>query len=269
VPSIDRPAAGDASGSKLVLGIDEAGRGPALGAMVLAAVALTPAASRRLSRAGVADSKSFGAGPDAHEARVELARLIEGVASFIGIEICDVETIDAYVARGALNVLERERAERMIQRAPACRRIIADGRRLFAALSVTFPHLEAVDRAEEFHVAVAAASICAKVRRDELFACIAARYEHEFGPVRGQGYVNAATRTFTRAYVRKHGFLPPEARLSWPWPRHGSVKGHRVVALEAEPAAPPASASLAGGAEEGRAGAVDAAANRRAAASAR
>ena len=218
--------------SNLVLGIDEAGRGPALGAMVLAAVALAPQASRRLSRAGVADSKSFGAGPDAHAARVEMVRVIRESATFIAIEVCDVETIDAYVARGALNVLERERAERMIRLAPACKRIIADGRNLFAELCATFANMEAIDRGEEHHVAVAAASICAKVRRDELFACIAARYAHEFGPVGGHGYTNAATRLFTRAYVRKYGRLPPEARQSWPWPRHGGAKGHRVVISE-------------------------------------
>jgi ribonuclease HII len=266
VDAIDGSAPGDRREVKLVLGIDEAGRGPALGAMVLAAVALTPAASRRLSRAGVADSKSFGAGPDAHRARVELARRIEDVATFIALEICDVEAIDAYVARGALNQLERECAERLIRRAPTCKRIIADGRRLFSGLCATFPHLEAIDRAEEKHVAVAAASICAKVRRDELFACIAARYAHEFGPVGGQGYTNAATRAFTRAYVRKHGLLPPEARLSWPWPRHGSAKSQRV-GLETDPApatsAVAGSPSLAGGAKKGRPRAVDAASNRR------
>jgi ribonuclease HII len=210
----------------LVMGIDEAGRGPALGAMVLAAVALEPSASRRLSRAGVADSKSFGSGPAAHQSRLELFRLIERHASFVGIEICDVETVDAYVARGALNVLERERAERLIGQAPPCKRIVADGRGLFAELSTRHPHLEAVDRAESRHVAVAAASICAKVRRDELFACIVARYEHEFGPVGGHGYVNAATRTFAAAYLRKFGRLPPEARRSWPW--NGRPKQHRV-----------------------------------------
>jgi len=218
--------------SNLVLGIDEAGRGPALGAMVLAAVALAPQASRRLSRAGVADSKSFGAGPDAHEARLEMAHRIHEVAAFIAIEVCDVETIDSYVARGALNVLERERAERMIRLAPPCKRIIADGRKLFAELSATFTNFRAIDRGEEHHVAVAVASICAKVRRDELFACIAYRYVHEFGQVGGHGYTNAATRLFTRAYVKKYGRLPPEARQSWPWPRHGGVGGHRVVVLK-------------------------------------
>jgi ribonuclease HII len=203
--------------TQLVLGIDEAGRGPALGAMVLAAVALEPLAARRLKRAGVADSKSFGAGPEAHEKRLALYEIVRAHAAWIAIDVCDVEVVDAYVARGALNELERERAAVFIRSAPPCRRIIADGRRLFGPLAVEFPHLEARDRAESHHVAVAAASICAKVRRDELFACIAARYAADFGPVEGGGYVNAATRAFARAYIRRHGTLPPEARHSWPW----------------------------------------------------
>jgi ribonuclease HII len=203
--------------TKLVLGIDEAGRGPALGAMVMAAVALEPAAARRLSRAGVADSKSFGAGPDAHEKRLALYQIVRAHAAWVSIDVCDVDVIDAYVSRGGLNELERERAVAFIRAAPPCKRVIADGRRMFAALRDEFPHVEALDRAESCHVAVAAASICAKVRRDELFACIAARYAAEFGPVMGGGYANAATRAFARAYVRRHGTLPPEARHSWPW----------------------------------------------------
>jgi ribonuclease HII len=203
--------------SQLVLGIDEAGRGPALGAMVLAAVALEPAAARRLSSAGVADSKAFGAGPDAHAKRLALYGVVRAHATWVAIDVCDVETVDAYVARGALNELERERAAGFIRAAPPCRRIIADGKRMFASLRDAFPHLEALDRAESRHVAVAAASICAKVRRDELFACIAARYAAEFGPLTGGGYVNDGTRAFARAYVRRFGALPPEARHSWPW----------------------------------------------------
>jgi ribonuclease HII len=203
--------------TRLVLGIDEAGRGPALGAMVMAAVALDPSASGRLRRAGVADSKSFGAGPDAHEKRLALYEIIRAHAAWIAIDVCDVEVVDAYVARGALNELERERAAVFIRSAPACRRIIADGRRLFHPMCAEFPNLEARDRAESYHVAVAAASICAKVRRDELFALIAARYAEEFGLVAGGGYVNDATRAFARAYIRRHGALPPEARHSWPW----------------------------------------------------
>ncbi|HEX7598918.1 MAG TPA: hypothetical protein VF518_11930, partial [Polyangia bacterium] len=44
----------------LVLGVDEAGRGPALGPMVLAAVALDGKGATLLARHGVRDSKAFG-----------------------------------------------------------------------------------------------------------------------------------------------------------------------------------------------------------------
>ena len=222
--------------SRLVLGIDEAGRGPALGAMVMAAVAVEPAAARRLSRAGVTDSKAFGSGPDAHEIRGGLYALVRAHAAWIAIDVCDVEVVDAYVARGALNELERERAAAFIRGAPPCRRIIADGRRLFGPLRDDFPLVEAFDRAETRHVAVAAASICAKVRRDELFACIAARYAADFGPVLGGGYANAATRAFARAYVRRHGRLPPEARHTWPW--QGVRTGKRPQPRAEGPAPP-------------------------------
>ncbi len=201
----------------LVLGIDEAGRGPGIGPMVLAAVALDADAEMSLAQAGVRDSKVFGSTSAGRQARFHLAALIREHATWSAVEICEVSEVDTYVARSQLNLLERERAEILIGRAPACARIVADGRTLFAPLVTRYPHLEAVDRAESAHMAVAAASICAKVLRDELFETIARRYQPEFGALRGGGYVNPATLAFVAEYVRRHGQLPPEARKSWPW----------------------------------------------------
>jgi ribonuclease HII len=185
--------------------------------MVLAAVALDADAERLLAEAGVRDSKVFGSTSAGRQARARLAALICEHATWSAVEICEVSDVDAYVVRSELNVLERERAEMLIGRAPACVRIIADGRTLFAPMIARYPHLEAVDRAESAHMAVAAASICAKAMRDELFEAIASRYEPEFGALRGGGYVNPATVAFVAKYVQRHGQLPPEARKSWPW----------------------------------------------------
>src|SRR5690349_12722429 len=104
--------------SRVTLGIDEAGRGPAIGPMVMAAVALDSKAARGLTRAGLADSKTYGAGPDARELRAELAARVRKVARFVTVEVVDVPQIDERVMRGELNVLEREVAARMIERAP-------------------------------------------------------------------------------------------------------------------------------------------------------
>ena len=204
--------------SNLVLGIDEAGRGPALGPMVLAAVVLDEKAAGLLASQGVRDSKAFGSSAKARKTRALLKNSVEELASWVGVEICGVETIDEYVSRHALNLLERERAVRLIERAPICGRIVADGRGLFSPLAARYPHLEARDRGESVHTAVAAASICAKAHRDALFDEIARRHQVDFGPLGGGGYVNPLTHAFVAAYVRRHGHLPPEARTSWPWP---------------------------------------------------
>jgi ribonuclease HIII len=55
--------------SRLTLGIDEAGRGPSIGPMVMAAVALDTRAAAALTRAGLTDSKSYGAGSRSRSAR--------------------------------------------------------------------------------------------------------------------------------------------------------------------------------------------------------
>jgi ribonuclease HII len=215
-----RPAR--ATSTRTTLGIDEAGRGPAVGPMVIAAVALDTQAATALTRAGLSDSKSFGAGDDAHAVRCELAKEIRARARFVmTIEVEHTE-IDARVLRNELNVLERELAVRLIERAneelAQIDRIIADGKRMFQLLGQRFERFESHDRAEEKHASVAAASVVAKVIRDERFAQIRSRYEQELGPITGGGYANAATRRWLRAYCERYGRLPEECRLSWPHP---------------------------------------------------
>jgi ribonuclease HII len=188
--------------------------------MVMAAVALETRAAAALSRAGLTDSKSFGAGDDAHAIRCELDQEIRARARFVmTIEVEHTE-IDERVARNELNVLERELATRLIERATGeldrLDRIIADGKRMFFALGQRFERFESHDRAEGKHAAVAAASVVAKVLRDRRFDQIRRRYELELGPITGGGYANAATRRWLRAYCERYGRLPDETRLSWP-----------------------------------------------------
>ena len=204
---------------ELILGIDEAGRGPVLGPMVMACVALRPRKAASLTRAGVTDSKAF-AGPSAHEERQRLIPKILDCADHVAVMVIDVAEIDRRCRDNGLNRLEQERAAYLIERAPTARRIVCDGERLFRPLQARWPHLEALDRGELKHAAVAAASIVAKVRRDELWGKICRRYAPEFGDEvigAGGGYCNAPTRTFLRAYIERYQRLPPEARRSWPW----------------------------------------------------
>lgn len=210
---------------KLTLGIDEAGRGPVLGPMVMAAVVLDTSAARVLSRAGLRDSKSYGAGPKARRLRTELAARVRELATCVVVRVVDVAEIDRRVRRSELNVLEREVAEDMIGAAPAVDRIVADGKTLFGPLRARYPLLEAWNEGESRHAAVAAASVIAKARRDHIFQRIRSRYGPLFGPVDGGGYSNAATRRFLRAYAERYRRLPPEARRSWPHPYLADILG--------------------------------------------
>ena len=211
--------------NRLTLGIDEAGRGPAIGPMVIAAVAIDSRTAAALTRKGLRDSKAYGAGDDAHAIRSELARDIRARAVFVATIEVEHDEIDSRVCRNELNVLERELATKLIEHAPACDKIIADGKRMFAALGQRFPQFLSVDRAEEHHAAVAAASVIAKTIRDERFNQIRARYEPEVGPIAGGGYANAHTRKWLRTYVERHRRLPDEARRTWPYPHLADIIG--------------------------------------------
>jgi ribonuclease HII len=230
--------------TKLTLGIDEAGRGPVLGQMVLAVVVLDSKGARRLTRAGLADSKSYGSGKKARRTREALAIEVRTHALFVSLEVVSVCEIDRRVRRSELNLLEREVADRLIQLAPPVDRIVADGERLFKPLQSKYAHLEAHNNGESKHAAVAAASVIAKTRRDELFAILQARYAPHFGNFEGGGYVNKTTETFLRAYAQAHGGLPPEARRSWPHEYLRDILGDEWQAMPEPPAAPNSQLSL-------------------------
>ncbi|MBP9084751.1 MAG: hypothetical protein KBG15_01485 [Kofleriaceae bacterium] len=204
--------------ARLTMGIDEAGRGPAIGPLVMAAVVLDTRAAAALTRAGLTDSKAFGAGAKAHAMRHTIAALVRERAIWTTVRVVEAAVVDTRVLRNELNALEREVAVTMIVAAPPCQRIIADGARMFAPLVASYPQLEPRDRAESLHAAVAAASVLAKTARDDWYAAFCARFAPEFGEIAGGGYVNDATRRFLRAFATKYGALPDEVRLSWPHP---------------------------------------------------
>ena len=90
------PGVGVAARGNLTLGLDEAGRGPILGPMVVAAVALDAGAARALTRAGVCDSKAV-AGKDAVARRAALAALVRARAPFVALRVVEAGDIDARV----------------------------------------------------------------------------------------------------------------------------------------------------------------------------
>lgn len=194
----------------LVCGIDEAGRGPILGPMVVAGVLLDESIEPELARLGVADSKRF-AGAHAVGRRAALANAIRERSVYVTLRVVEPAAIDA----GNLGDIERQAAGSIIEELKPPGRILADGRSVFGRLARKYPSLAAEDRADARYLSVAAASIVAKDERDRLLAAILAKYEPEFGPIRGGGYPNELTKAFLAAYRARYGDLPPEARRKW------------------------------------------------------
>jgi ribonuclease HII len=201
----------------LVLGIDEAGRGPVMGPLVICGVWIKAPCRRRLVEMGIRDSKAFGSSEAARRHRRDLSGSIRQLATCVTLLTVEASEVDRRVQQGELNVLERQLARAIIDNGPAATRILADGRRLFGPLTEIYPHLEAENRADAHFPEVAAASILAKVERDTRFEAIVAPFQPELGPIRGGGYANSKTAAFLRDYVSRYGKLPEGVRNTWSW----------------------------------------------------
>jgi len=144
----------DAGGAQaLIAGVDEAGRGPLAGPVVVAAVILNPA--RRIN--GLADSKVL----TAERREVLDARIRERAIAFsvVAIEVGDIDRINIFHA----TMLGMSRA--LAALAPAPTFALIDGNQLPKELICPARAIVDGDAKEK---AISAASILAKVARDRM-----------------------------------------------------------------------------------------------------
>ncbi len=203
-----------ARGYLAVAGVDEVGRGAWAGPLVAAAVIL-PApsgpddAALRTRLAGVRDSKTLAAAQ-----RERLAPLIALVARGIGIGRVEPDELDR-IGLGAANRLAWTRAIAALSPAPDY--LLLDAFRLPTA---TLPQTPLV-RGESSSLSIAAASIVAKVHRDQLMRDLDARYPR-YGFARHKGYGTAAHHAALRAHgttpAHRHSFAPIAALQAPPAP---------------------------------------------------
>ncbi len=195
------------------LGIDEAGRGPILGPLVMAGVLVPDDKKEVLIEWGIADSKQFGSGKKGKLLREKLAQKIK--ESFQHeIWVLSSQKVDSYVERHSLNKLEQETALKIIQKLPADM-VILDGENLFKP--IVNEKIQAHNKADQKYLSVSAASILAKVERDRLFEIICLDYAEDFGEIKGGGYANKKTLEFVQWFLHKNGTLPPFYRKSFKW----------------------------------------------------
>ncbi len=204
--------------SRLLCGIDEAGRGPVIGPMVIAIACIEEDNINKLHELGVKDSKELS-----KERRRILYEKLRKILTFLDYIIVNPEEIDKYVNEGKLNLLEYEKICELINRVIRRFRnrdivIYVDSpdvkaERFEEMLKRRFRNVEiyARHRADAEIPIVSAASIIAKYVRDREIEKLKMRYG-DFG----SGYPSD-TRTirFLLSYVAEHGDLPPIVRRSW------------------------------------------------------
>jgi len=176
----------EADTTELIAGVDEAGRGPWAGPVVAAAAILSAESAATLQQAGVNDSKALSKA--ARERCFEVMCEEENRGTlWLAIARGEVPEIDEHnILRATLRAMTR--AVTALPVAPA--RALIDGNQL--------PELpcpgETVVRGDSKILAIAAASIAAKVTRDRLMAALA-RDHPGYGWERNAGYGTAEHRS--------------------------------------------------------------------------
>lgn len=159
-------------GIHLICGVDEAGRGPLAGPVCAAAVILPP----HIEIPGLNDSKKL-----TDKRRRELFPVIQSAALAYGIAFADNREIDEINILQA-TYLAMERALNMLHIKPEV--ALIDGNR---TKDFGIP-VETVIKGDARSASIAAASILAKVSRDDLMLEMAKRYpEYSFDVHKGYG----------------------------------------------------------------------------------
>jgi len=178
-----------------VCGVDEVGRGPLAGPVVAAAVVLEPGA--RL--VGLDDSKRLTAA-----AREVMAERVRAGSRSLAIAVVSARRIDAINIRQATFDAMRA-AIRQLATAPSL--VLVDGE----AIPQLDHAQEAVIGGDRRSLAIAAASVVAKVHRDALMCAFDARYPG-YGFAANKGYATAehlaALRTLGPSPIHRHSFAP-------------------------------------------------------------
>ena len=178
-------------GYNIIVGVDEAGRGPLAGPVVAAAVSL--ASGWKLE--GLDDSKKLSA-----QTRERFFQIIKDQALDYGIGVVDVKTIDEInILQAAL--LAMKYAVGALREKPNL--LLIDGNK-----SIDYEAEQwAIVKGDSLSQSVAAASILAKVTRDKLMK----QYHEQFPQYAFNKHKGYGTRLH-RDLIRKHGPCPIHRR---------------------------------------------------------
>lgn len=202
----------------LIAGVDEAGRGPAIGPMVLAVAVVSSEKEDVLHELGARDSKLI---PEPERER--LYPLMKQNLSHFATYHLSAPEMDALMERDSLNEIEAMKIGSLLNDLPTKPELVyVDSpdplasnfaRRIENYLSYK-PKIIAEHKADVNYPIVSAASILAKVERDEVIKNLQKQYD-SFGDI-GSGYSHdERTINFLKKYLNMHQVLPECARQKW------------------------------------------------------
>jgi len=177
------------AGIRSIAGVDEAGRGPCAGPLVVAAVILLDPFSPALSQ--VKDSKEL-----TESKREELFDVVIKNSSCYSIIEISADEIDQYGLHKC-NIEGMRRAVNGLSQTPEY--VLTDG---YAIPGLTVPNLS-VWKGDQVAISISAASILAKVYRDRIMIELDKQYPN-YGFASHKGYITALHTDS----IRKHGVLP-------------------------------------------------------------
>ena len=210
--------------SRPVIGVDEAGRGPVIGPLVVCALCVQESDYRTLLDIGARDSKQLSA-KNREEIAVNIRKQAESKGWGIGIVVCEPSRIDFNSLHSDLNRLEvelfAEAIESASENAPEGIMMVDScdvdesrfSRRIASRLGQGWSDWEIDSRhaMDSIDPVAGAASILAKVRRDGEIS----RSDQEVGFSIGSGYPSdVVTREAVKRLVS--GNLPHKD-LRWSW----------------------------------------------------
>lgn len=198
----------------MVLGIDEAGRGPVLGPMIIVGLQVGKADIDKLKAMGVKDSKLLSP-----KRREQLDVEIRKIARNIVIKTVEAQDIDRLRALKSLNQIELEEFAAIIKEVgddEVYLDLPEPGKKWTATLRQKIKRpmskFVAEHKADVNYPIVGAASIIAKVERDRRIR----ELEKELGMEIGSGYpADPHTMNFLRKWMQTHKDIPPWVRKSW------------------------------------------------------
>ncbi len=194
-----------------ICGVDEAGRGPVMGPIVIAGVLVDD--DKELRHIGVRDSKKLTPGR-----REQLVKEVMAVSKY-EIVMASAEDIDLLRQTMTMNVMESKLFATVIERLGGKTAYVdaADtdeelfgryiSKELGGKVKIISKH-----GADDTYPVVSAASIVAKTRRDAIIQDI----KKELGQDIGSGYPSdPKTINFLKGWYKEHGEMPPHTRRSW------------------------------------------------------